>query len=215
MKLTDVYINEVLLPKFWEVVKNDTIIDEVVGTKLNDLLTISKDLIFDKFNIDLNDKTYFIAGSSLLYLYPNLRKAFNLSDEIGDLDIVIPNRKNWEYAGVGELFDYNGIYRPKEDDRIEVFNIWQPSKAGVEYADVNVRSTNEIMSDVVNINGVNFMSIDDVIDYKTKLNRDKEQGFVELVDNYIESDSADRQKFLTKIVKLIGIKQTKEFLGKL
>ena len=214
MELSNYFINEAL-NKFWNIVKEDSLLDESENKSLNDLLSKSKELIFDKFGIDTNSKDYFIAGSALLYLYPNLRIAFGLSNEIGDLDIVIPDKKYWIKAGLEDEYNNKGIYRPQEDDRIEVFNLWLPAKAGGVYADVSVRSTNEIMKDSINIKGFNFMSIDDIVDYKTKLNREKEKDFVKLMDNYIESDSTDKQKFLTKVVKLIGIKQTKEFLGKL
>ena len=56
------------------------------------------------------------------------------------------------------------------------------------------------------------MSLMDVMDYKTSLNRDKERQVVELIDKYRVSNNVDKQTFLRRIVKLIGLEDAKRFI---
>lgn len=212
MRLSEIYIKEIVLGEFWKGLEKDLVVNEV-DSGLKDLIGQANELIFKKFNIDPNSKDYVIVGSSRLYLYPELRDAFNLEGTIGDLDIVIPDKQKWIDAGLEEEWNKGGIYRPTNDDSIEVFNVWDPSKAGGEYADVSVRSTQEVMKDSTNINGYNFMSMFDIMDYKTSLHRDKEQDIVDLINQYQSSGSSNKTNFLRRIVKLIGLGKTKEFLG--
>lgn len=212
MRLSEIYIKEIVLGEFWKGLEKDLIVNEG-DSGLKDLIAQANELIFQKFKIDPNSKDYVIVGSSRLYLYPELRDAFNLEGTIGDLDIVIPDRQLWVDAGLEEAWNKGGIYRPTDDGSIEVFNVWDPSKAGGEYADVSVRSTQEVMNDSTNINGYNFMSMFDIMDYKTSLHRDKEKDVVDLINQYQSSGSSNKTNFLRKIVKLIGLGPAKEFLG--
>jgi hypothetical protein len=214
MRLSEIYINEFFLKEFWKNVSED-LVNEVDTSGLNTLLSRADELIFKKFGIVPNNKSYFIAGSARLYLYPKLRDAFGLSGTIGDLDIVIPDEQLWINAGLQEELKNGGIYRPTSDGSIEAFTIWDPSKAGGSYADVRVRSTNEILDSAELIDGYYYMSISDVADYKTKLSRDKEQEVVNLINQYKESNTESRQTFLRQIVNAIGINNAKDFLGKI
>ena len=214
MRLSEIYINEFFLKEFWKNVSED-LVNEVDTSGLNTLLSKADELIFKKFGIVPNNKSYFIGGSARLYLYPKLRDAFGLSGTIGDLDIVIPDEQLWINAGLQEELKNGGIYRPTSDGSIEAFTIWDPSKAGGSYADVRVRSTNEILDSAELIDGYYYMSISDVADYKTKLSRDKEQEVVNLINQYKESNTESRQTFLRQIVNAIGIKNAKDFLGKI
>lgn len=214
MRLSEIYINEFFLKEFWKNVSED-LVNEVDTNGLNTLLSRADKLIFKKFGIVPNNKSYFIGGSARLYLYPKLRDAFGLGGTIGDLDIVIPDEQLWINAGLQEELKNGGIYRPTSDGSIEAFTIWDPSKAGGSYADVRVRSTNEILDSAELIDGYYYMSISDVADYKTKLSRDKEQEIVNLINQYKESNTESRQTFLRQIVKAIGINNAKDFLGKI
>ena len=214
MRLSEIYINEFFLKEFWKNVSDD-LVNEVDTNGLNTLLSRADELIFKKFGILPNNKSYFIGGSARLYLYPKLRDAFGLSGTIGDLDIVIPDEQLWVNAGLQEELKNGGIYRPTSDGSIEAFTIWDPSKAGGSYADVSVRSTNEILDSAELIDGYYYMSILDVADYKTKLSRDKEQEVVNLINQYKESNTESRQTFLRQIVNAIGINNAKDFLGKI
>lgn len=211
MRIFETYAKENILREFWNQLQEELLTEE--NSALNDLLERANELVFNKFNIRPNDKVYFIAGSARLYLYPKLREAFDLKGEIGDLDIVIPNKELWINAGLEGNWNRNGIYRPTQDGSIEVFNVWDPSKAGEEFADTKVRSTNAILIDANQINGYYFMSLGDIIDYKMSLNREKEQEVVNLITQYQQSNYEDRKTFLRKIAKLIGLNKTKEFLG--
>ncbi len=210
MRLSEIYIKEIVLNEFWKQLDEEMVAGYDRG--LNKLLDTAQTIIFDKFKIDPKDKQYFIAGSARLFIYPKLKDAFGLTGNIGDLDIVIPNKELWINAGLEEQWNANGIYRPTSDGSIEAFNIWDPSKAGGAYADVSVRSTNEVLNDCSFINGYWFMSLMDVMDYKTSLNRDKEKQVVELINAYRDSNNVDKQTFLRRIVKLIGLEDTKRFI---
>lgn len=214
MRLFEAY-TKVVLSEFWDLLESDLQIDEAYAYELEDLLYKAKPLVFDKFKIDPQSKDYFIAGSATLYLYPKLRDAFNLKGKIGDLDIIIPNKQSWIDAGLEKEWNEGGIYRPEGNTSIEVFNIWDPSKAGGEYADTNVRSSSQIMADMINYGGYNFMSLKDVMDYKLKLARDKEHDVVDLANKYENSDMMGKTQFLRKIVNIIGLKSAKQFLKSL
>lgn len=212
MRLSEIYIKEFFLKEFWGEVSKD-LLDEVDSAGINILLTRADELIFKKFRILPNNKSYFIAGSARLYLYPKLREAFGLDGTIGDLDIVIPNEEIWINAGLQDELQKGGIYRPTQDGAIEAFTIWDPSKAGGSYADVRVRPTSAILADADEINGYYYMSMADVADYKTKLSREKEQEVVNLINQYKESNTEDKHSFLRQIINAIGLNNAKEFLG--
>jgi hypothetical protein len=210
MRLSEIYIKEIILKEFWNELDETMVAGYDQG--LNKLLDSAQTIIFDKFKIEPKDKQYFIAGSARLFIYPKLKDAFGLTGNIGDLDIVIPNKEIWVNAGLEKEWNTNGIYRPTSDGSIEAFNIWDPSKAGGNYADVQVRSTSQVLNDCSFINGYWFMSLMDIMDYKTALNRDKEKQVVELIDKYRVSNNVDRQTFLRRIVNLIGLDDTKKFI---
>ena len=210
MRLSEIYIKEIVLNEFWKQLDEEMPAGYDQG--LNNLLDSAQTIIFDKFKINPSDKQYFIAGSARLFIFPKLKDAFGLTGNIGDLDIVIPNKELWINAGLEEQWNANGIYRPTSDGSIEAFNIWDPSKAGGKYASVQVRSTNEVLNDCSFINGYWFMSLMDVMDYKTSLNREKEKEVVELINAYNDSHYVDKQLFLRKIIRLIGLENTKRFV---
>jgi hypothetical protein len=216
MRLTEIYLKEVFLKEFWNELEKDFQLDENTSSDLAGLLQEANALIFDKFNIKPSEKKYFIAGSARLYLYPELRDAFKLSGGIGDLDIVIPNEILWANAGLDKELKAGGIYRPTPDGSIEAFTVWDPSKAGGAYADVQVRPTNEILQSATPVGGYYYMSFMDVMDYKTSLNRDKEKEVVELITQYRKGSFKDKREFLRQILNAIGEENYKELfaLGK-
>jgi hypothetical protein len=212
MKLSEAY-NKAFITEFWGKLEEDLIVE--AGSGLQNLIAQSEELIFKKFRIQPSDRKYTIVGSARLYLYPTLRDAFGLTGSIGDLDMVIPNKEDWINAGLEENWNKGGLYRPTDDESIEAFNVWDPSKAGGEYADVQVRSTQEVVDGATLINGYYFMSLFDIMDYKMSMNRDKEQDIVNLIRKYQESGTNNRMGLLRMMAKLIGIDKTKEFLGKI
>jgi hypothetical protein len=211
MRLSEIYIKEFFLKEFWGNISED-LLSEVDTTGIEPLLRRADELIFKKFRILPINRSYFIAGSARLYLYPKLREAFGLEGTIGDLDIVIPNEKIWIEAGLQDELNKGGIYRPTQDGSVEAFTIWDPSKAGGSYSDVRVRSTSEILADADEINGYFYMSMADVADYKTKLSREKEQEVVNLINQYKESSTEDKHSFLRQIIHTIGLNNAREFL---
>ncbi len=211
MRLSEIYIKEFFLKEFWGNLSED-LLSEVDTAGIEPLLRRADELIFKKFRILPNNRSYFIAGSARLYLYPKLREAFGLEGTIGDLDLVIPNEEIWINAGLQDELNKGGIYRPTQDGSVEAFTVWDPSKAGGSYADVRVRSTSEILADADEINGYFYMSMADVADYKTKLSREKEQEVVNLINQYKESNTEDKHSFLRQIIHAIGLNNAREFL---
>jgi hypothetical protein len=216
MKLSNIYFKEFALKEFANNIEEEYAINEMAAEGLTKLINAADTLIFEKFKIKPTDRSYFIAGSARLYVHQELRDLFELTQPVGDLDIVIPNKETWVNAGLGEYYEKGGIYRPDAGGMdIEVFDIWDPSKAGGDYADVKVRSTQEIMSDTNAVNGYFFMSLYDVIDYKMSLNRGKEKEVIELIGKYNNSDSSGRVGLIRAIVDILGMAKTKEFLGRM
>jgi hypothetical protein len=208
MRLFETY-GEIMLQEFLGSLEETLITEEHGG--LTELLKEANEIIFKKFGINPADRVYFIAGSARLYIYPELREAFNLSGEIGDLDIVIPNKMHWLKAGLEKEWNTGGIYRPT--DVIEAFNVWNPAKSGEAYANVKVRSTNELLGSATLINGYYFMGLQDILDYKIHLHRDKEAEIVKLIQQYLNEEPPNRSSFLKKIIEIIGLTKTKQFLG--
>ena len=196
MNLTEIYIN-IFLENFFQELQEEISLNEEVDPNLQELLDIADEIVFKKFGINPKDKVYFIAGSAALYLYPELRTQFDLRGTIGDLDIVIPDPKYWENAGL----EGQTIYRPEEDKRIEVFTEWDPSKAGGEYAKVDIRSTSTILNNAVQTNGYWFMPLRDILDYKLKLDRVKEKDIVNLIKSYQGGSKAEKIKLLKDLLK--------------
>lgn len=105
----------------------------------------------------------------------------------------------------------NGLGLVKED--IEVFTHWDPKLAKDPGAkDFDVRSDSEILKDAVNLMGFYFMSIYDVMDYKSKLSREKERELVKFIQQFIESGETPQAKeiLFKNIYTLFKAKQTKE-----
>jgi len=214
MNLTEIYVKEVILKEIWKELEGELQLDEVLDAGLSKLLGEADKIVFEKFGIDPSQPgKYFIAGSARLYLFPELREVFNLKGTLGDLDIVIPDKNLWIKAGLKDELAKGGIYRPTTDGSIEVFTDWDPSKAGGEYADTKVRSTPEIMRSSNKVEGYYYMSLVDVIDYKVKLGRDKEQEVVTLVQQYMDGKITDRKEFLRQVIQTIGKENAKKFLG--
>ena len=213
MRLTEIYLKEVFLRGFWAELEEDLQLDEAIDPGLSKLLDEANEIVFEKFGIRKSDKVYFIAGSARLYLYPELRDAFNLKGSIGDLDIVIPDKEIWRKAGLEKELQAGGIYRPTSDGSIEVFTEWNPAKAGGQYADTKVRSTDEILQSASPVGGYYYMSFFDVMDYKTKLGREKEKEVVDLIGKYREGSIKDKREFLRQIVNSIGANQAKELFA--
>lgn len=212
MKLSELYATSVK-EAFWKALEEGLEINEQ-DSGLTNLLSQANEIVFKKFGIQPKERKYFIAGSARLYLYPQLRDAFNLTGTIGDLDIVIPHQEDWVKAGLEKEWNEGGIYRPTNDGSIEAFNVWDPARAGGDYASVQVRPSEQILREATNIGGYFFMPLIDVIDYKTSMNRKKEQDVVSLINAYQKSGEDDRRGFLIRMIRLIGLDKTKEFLGK-
>lgn len=152
--------------------------------KLDELLEKAKVSVFDRFKIDPKDKVYFIAGSARAHMLKNLKKLFGLfKEDIGDLDIIIPDKKHWIKAGLEKEYE-KGIWRPFNNSEIEVFTYWDPSKAGEPYSNVKVRNTEQILKDAEFVGGYWFMSKLDVFDYKSKMGRPKEKEFIQVWNDF-------------------------------
>ena len=208
MKLRELYIESVM-QRFYQSLREDYALTEISG-KLAKLLSQADELVFDKFGIDPKDHVYFIAGSARLYLYPDVITAFKVPGEIGDLDMVIPDKQLWINAGLADEYAA-GVYEPVKDS-IVVYTKWDPRKAGEQYADVKVASDEDILKRADLVQGYWFMDFVDIFDYKTKLSRDKESEFLKLMRRYFDSDARARAGILLKIIRLIGVENAREFL---
>lgn len=122
------------------------------------------------------------------YTDPNSQFLKKLAQKIGEQNIEgVMNKfeEGWKLYG-------DNIYRPGSSKKgmglskndIEVFSEWRPDLAS-EGGNVNVRSTDEILKNSVQIGGYNYMSVRDVIDYKWQLSRDKEKEIIDLIGKYI------------------------------
>jgi hypothetical protein len=245
MKLFDIYVKDILLENVFELLENDIEDDEKMDSSLSKLLEKAKTLIFDEFGIDPSKKEYFIAGSARLYLSQELRDTFNLTNPLGDLDIVIPNKKLWnnltskKINELKRLTKYKkslktenkdldtaifnltniienlkkGIYRPTNDGSIEAFLVWNPAIAGKQYEGMTFRSSDVILQDSRYKMGYHFMPIRDVVEYKFKLNREKEQDVVKLVNQYRQSSPQEKKVIVKKIIGLFGKEEARKLLS--
>jgi hypothetical protein len=186
---------------------------EITSSRMSLFLVDADKFILDKFGIERDSEDYFIAGSAALYLYPELVVAMierdaSFPSQIGDLDMVIPNKELWVKAGLTEELEAGGIYRPKmATHNIEAFTEWDPKKAGGPYANVNVRSEAAIMNDSSIINGYRFMSLQDVFHYKYQMNRKKEAAIGELINSHGQSGTPEQNLELVKGVANIVTSQ--------
>jgi len=220
MRLMEVY-DRLKIDEFWKQVEVSYMSGEVsISPRLKGLLDDADTLIFEKFGLKPTDNVYFIAGSARLHLEPKLKKVFTLRGDIGDLDMVIPDKQIWERALEKGTLPKDEViydesrgyaYRPKSNKVIEVFSVWNPAFGGEEYADTTVRSGDEIVRDSVQKGGYYFMSIGDVIDYKLKMNREKEKDVVNLINKFRQASDTEEnmEHFFRKLIEIIGEKETK------
>jgi hypothetical protein len=219
MKLSELYneaINEKSVWRRLESILKDgeTLIEELSGG-LEPLLKEANKVVFQKFNIDPKQKIYFISGSARLYLYPDLIAELNKMDgknfplQVGDLDLVIPNEELWKKAGLSE-FLHSGIYRPYQLNppvtkmNIEVFTVWAPNRTP-GFENLQVRSEQEIFNDLEFFEGYWFMGLEDVIDYKDKMKRDKEIALSDLIRQYEQGGGVkeERPTFIKRVAQII------------
>lgn len=211
LQLEEEYKNPEKVREFWNTFETELITEN--KSKLMDFLGDLNWKVFQHFQIHPSEKKYFIGGSAILYLYPKLITLFELHENIGDLDVVIPDREYWERADLGEEFDNGGIFRADtETGEIEVFNVWDPSKAGEQFANMSIRSTSQILKDAKFIEGYWYMSIKDVLDYKLKLSRDKEIKVNKLIVDYISGKITDKLTFLFKLHDAVGLGNTIDYV---
>ena len=78
---------------------------------------------------------------------------------------------------------------------------------------MSVRESNVILSDSRFKQGYYFMPIRDVVEYKFKLNRDKEQDVVKLVNQYRQSSPQEKRVIVKKIISLFGIEEARKLLS--
>lgn len=210
MKLLEIYLKEVLVNEVWGEIEESLQIDEAITGKLSSLLKQADELIFEPFGITKDDhKKYLVSGSGRLYLYPAIRKAFELT-EPGDLDLIIPGKQEWDNLknylqknGTWEKHKSNyekGIYRPSNE--IEAFKSWNPPGISVE-------STDQILANSSVVDGYSFMSFRDIVDYKMKLSRPKEEAITKLLLKYRNETTPEaKEKIIDGILKLVGKEDT-------
>lgn len=210
MKLLEIYLKEVLINEVWSEIEESLQIDEAITGKLSSLLKQADKLIFEPFGITKDDyKKYLVSGSGRLYLYPAIRKTFELT-EPGDLDLVIPGEQEWanlkkylQKNGTWEKHKSNyekGIYRPSNE--IEAFKAWDPPG-------ISVGSTDQILANSSVVDGYSFMSFKDIVDYKMKLSRPKEESITKLLLKYRNEPSDEaKEKIIDGILKLVGKEDT-------
>lgn len=210
MKLLEIYLKEVLVNEVWGEIEESLQIDEAITGKLSSLLKQADKLIFEPFGITKDDhKKYLVSGSGRLYLYPAIRKAFELT-EPGDLDLVIPGEQEWanlknylQKNGTWEKHKSNyekGIYRPSNE--IEAFKAWNPPG-------ISVGSTDQILSNSSVVDGYSFMSFRDIVDYKMKLSRPKEESITKLLLKYRNETTPEaKEEIIDGILKLVGKEDT-------
>ena len=95
---------------------------------------------------------------------------------------------------------------------LSVFSSWDPRLGADQALDYNVASTSDILSRADLIDGHWFMDFADIIDYKMRLGREKEEQFVQLFMRYKNSSPQERSVILRRIIKVIGRKEAEQFL---
>lgn len=224
MKLSKIFEETLNENNVWKklesILKQHNQLDEGVGAQMSLYLQEANKVIFDKFNIKPNSEkgTYFIAGSARFYLYPELVVEMVKLDPtfptlMGDLDIVIPNPEIWKNAGLGKFLE-TGIYRPLSEKNIEAFTVWDPSKAGGAYANVEVRSQSDIIASSELDFGYWFMGLEDVLDYKGQMGRTKEKPIADLINKHeqggTELSAEERSSFLKDLAIMLTGKYNRE-----
>jgi len=207
-KLAPLYI-ESLHEELWQSAKSDLLTE--VSSKLQTLLDLADKHIFAPMDIDPKEHAYFIAGSARIFLYPELIKAVKIDRTIGDIDIVIPDKKYWKNAGKEDLYN-KGWEFEVDGKELSVFSSWDPRLGADQALDYNVASTSDILSRADLIDGHWFMDFADIIDYKMRLGREKEEQFVQLFMRYKNSSPQERSVILRRIIKVIGRKEAEQFL---
>ena len=230
MKLSKIY-EEMMIRDAWanleQALEETIILDEDGDNRLSTLINEADKVLFPAFGIKPSEKKYFIAGSARIYLYPGLAEFINkvttefggvdIPLEPGDLDVVVPGKEDWNTLASNlskkvdkEKYQPNlskFIYRPQElgitDMDIEAFDVWAPNRAGGEYASTEVDDTNTILNRATTYNGYYFMSIQDVLAYKTQMSRDKEAKIAALINNYLKRREGRTQEQLFDIIARI------------
>lgn len=217
MNLSELY-NEALnennvWKKLESILSTGEVLSEEIGGGLDKLLIEANKIIFNKFKISPKDKVYFISGSARLYLYPDLIAELNSMDPknfplyVGDLDMIIPDKQLWVNAGLSEFLN-KGIYRPYQLNppqtrlNIEVFTVWAPNRTpGYEHMSTSNQET--ILNNLEFLHGYWFMGLEDVLDYKDVMKRDKEKALSDMIKQYETTGSENRPDFLKRVAAIL------------
>jgi peroxiredoxin family protein len=154
------------------------------------------------FALSVGDLDVVIPGKeqwkTLYNNYTNKDSEFlkKLSKKVGEKNIpTIMERfkKQWERYG-GKIYrpgaTKDGLGLSKRD--IESFDEWRPDLAK-DARDIKVRSTSNILSDAVKVGDYYYMSIYDVFDYKSQLDREKERDIVEKLEKFLDGTQTPQE----------------------
>lgn len=186
------------------------------------LLKVLNELDSKTWSMDIGDLDVIVPNEGD---WQNLYKNYTTPDSefikkigkvIGESNVpkvVEKFKAQWQQFG-GKIYrpglGKNGLGLIKED--MEVFTYWDPKLAKDPGAkDFDIRSDSQILKDAVNLSGFYFMSIYDVMDYKTKLSREKEVELVKFIQQFIDSGETPQAKeiLFKNIYSLFKAKESK------
>lgn len=124
-------------------------------------------------SLNLNTSDYLIMGTGIMF-------ALGIRDisDFTDIDLFV-NENGWNK--VKNIFEnkYNSkwkcYYIDIFDGLISIYNEWRPEKYDFY----------KLFEKSILINGYHYMSLEDVIDWKQKMNRDKDKIHIEMIKNYL------------------------------
>jgi len=123
-------------------------------------------------NLDLNKNDFAVFGSWPLYLRW-------ITDKITDIDLIV-RAQNWnEATKLGKLKIING------NENIEInaeLEIWKQRKPG-DWDTDNLIDTADIFD------GIKFVTLENVLKWKTIYNRDKDKIHIKLIEEYLKSNN--------------------------
>ena len=227
MKLYELY-EEVLTSESWkkldEILCDESLLQEVDSVDLNNLLSISKLLIFEAFGISPKDEDkYFIAGSARLFKNPMLLKVLNQMDEgfelsIGDLDVVVPYKPEWDTLYRNYTTDSAFIKKlstkigekniPKVVEQFEKqwdkYNgeVYRPGKGGLNLVDKDIESFTSWRPELAKVKGAKDFKVretEEILADAVSVGGYNYMGIYDVLD-YKTQLNRDKEK---KIVKLI------------
>lgn len=125
-------------------------------------------------SLDLSSDEYLIMGSGIMFAL-----GIRPLEDLDDLDLFVPNSTFERVKTLGEILYYepwDSYHIFLFDRKVEIWNGWGPK----DYSFTN------LYKNALHVGKYTFECIEDVLEWKTTMGREKDMKHIEMIKNYLK-----------------------------